>query len=364
MKLERLYKTAKTGAIQVFDIEILKDTYTVTWGQKDGKVQSKSTTCKPKNIGKSNETTAEAQAILEAKAVWTKKQKSGYSTSVSAPTTVSLPMKVKVWAKGKLPPKVEFPLLSTPKLNGLNGMYRLENDTLKLYSRGGDEYPAIPHLEDEIRKVMKHLDSKELNGELYIPNTHLQDITAAVKKPNDLSHKLEFHIFDIADSKAVFDVRHDSLILAECQITDLTYVKFLTGVDCYTHTDIENHYNACMAAGLEGTVIKDTDSLYEHNVRSNRQWKYKKAKDGEFKVTDFALDKNGHAVFVCELPDNTFKVKLKGTHEQRTEMAANASSYIGKWLTIEYETLSKSNVPLKPVGIAFRECDTNGNPTE
>ena len=255
MKLDRLYKTAKTGAIQVFDIEIVNDTYTVTWGQKDGKMQSKSTTCTPKNIGKTNETTGAEQATLEATAVWTKKQKLGYSLEATAPIVSKLPMKVKVWTKGKLPPKVNFHLISTPKYNGLNGLYKLEDDVLNLYSRGGDLLPAIPHLEQEVRQVMKYLDSKELNGELIIPNTHLQDITSAVKKPKALSKQLQFYIFDIADSSAVFDVRHDSLILAETHMKDLKYTKFVTGVDCFDHTDIENHYNACLKAGLEGTVI-------------------------------------------------------------------------------------------------------------
>jgi len=45
-------------------------------------------------------------------------------------------------------------------------------------------------------------------------------------------------------------------------------------------------------------------------------------------------------------------------------MAANAQDYIGKWLKIEYEMLSKDLTPLKPVGITFREVDINGEATE
>jgi len=195
MQLERLYKTSKTGAIQIIDMEITGDTYTRTWGQLDGKQQSKSTVAKGKNIGRANETTPEEQAILEAQSVWAKKQKAGYSTSSEAPTTVALPMKVKVF-KDQLK-NVIFPCVSTPKLNGVNATYRLVANELVLTSRGGEVYPPIPHLEEEVLDIMNRLATTELNGELYIHGEHLQDITSAVKKPKELSLKLTFNIFDV-----------------------------------------------------------------------------------------------------------------------------------------------------------------------
>jgi ATP-dependent DNA ligase len=361
-QLPRLYKQSKTGKTQIIDIMANNDTYTITWGVLDGAMQSKSTKATSKNIGKSNETSPSEQALLEAEALWAKKKKNGYSTDATAPTTVSLPMKVKVWTKDKLPPKVTFPLVSTPKINGVNGTYRLEDNTLNLYSRGGELYPPIPHLESEIKQVMEYLDSKELNGELYIPNTHLQDITSAVKKPKELSKSLEFHIFDIADSKAVYDVRRDSMILAECNLEDLKHIKFLTGMDCMDHSDIEFHYTSCMNSGLEGTVIKDPDNIYEHNVRSNRQWKYKKALDAEFQIAGVTEDKNGHPVFTFNSPGGQFKAKPKGTSEQRKAILEASKNYIGKFATVEYETLSKGSnglpgIPLKPVMIALRDVN-------
>ena len=58
------------------------------------------------------------------------------------------------------------------------------------------------------------------------------------------------------------------------------------------------------------------------------------------------------------------KLKLKGTNEERLAMAANAGSYIGKYLTVEYEMLSKDGVPQKPVGQYFRQVDANGEASE
>lgn len=368
MKLNRLYKLSTTGATQVIDMEIIGAVYTRTWGQLDGKMQSKATTAKPKNIGKANETSAEEQAIIEAKAVWTKKQKANYSTSMEAPVSVNLPMKVK--SLQDQIKNVVYPCVSTPKLNGVNGTYRLIDDELILTSRGGETYPPIPHLEDELREIMTMLNSNEVNGELYIHGEHLQDITSAVKKPKELSKRLTFNIFDIADSSADYDTRRDIMSFVECNTTENQYVIFLTGTECDDMNEIEIHYNQCMDAGLEGTVIKNLDGLYKHNTRSCAQFKYKKTLDDEFKVIGYDLDKNNHVVFKCTIDSRphkdpgVFKVKLKGTNEERLAMAAEADNYIGKFLKIEYETLSKDGIPLKPVGIMFRQVGENGEALE
>ena len=54
-KLNTLYKTSAKGATQVVNISYEGNSYTVEWGQKDGKQQTKTTECFPKNVGKSNE---------------------------------------------------------------------------------------------------------------------------------------------------------------------------------------------------------------------------------------------------------------------------------------------------------------------
>jgi hypothetical protein len=116
-------------------------------------------------------------------------------------------MKVKVWKPNTLPPKVSFPLYSQIKYNGVNAIYRRTNNQLQLFSRGGKLLPKIPHLESSIHILMDRLNSNELNGELYIHGTSLQQITSAVKKPNLLSSQLTFALFDIADSKANYEIR-------------------------------------------------------------------------------------------------------------------------------------------------------------
>jgi hypothetical protein len=129
--------------------------------------------------------------------------------------------------------------------------------------------------------------------------------------------------------------------------------------------ELEAHYLKAVSEGYEGTVIYNQDAEYRFNERSSSVYKYKKAIDAEFLVYAFDLDKNSHAVYHCHTPKGkSFKVKRKGTNEERTLDAQNASNNLRSWLKVEFETYSKDLIPLKPVGLCFRDCGTSGEPLE
>lgn len=370
MKLQRLYKKTKTGAIQVCDISTKGGTVFVSFGQLDGKMQEKFTLCKPKNVGKKNETTSEQQATLEALSKHAKKVKDGYVFTEDGEQVVFLPQKVKAYVGNEH--KINFPAYSTPKLNGINGTYWLLPDgSLKLTSRGGDEYPAIPHLESNIKKVMEMLDTDCLNGELYIHGQHLQDITSAVKKPKELSKSLEFHVFELPNYGATYHQRN--IIMKRAISLNSNFfedencnVPLIVGTKVDSAEDIEKEYEICMRLGLEGTVIYNAVSEYKFNERSSSVYKYKKTLDAEYNIVDCEVDKNGHPVFHCVTSSGAvFKVKPKGTDADRKQMVRDFESvFLNRWYKIEYETLSKDGKPLKPVGIGLRACNEKGEPIE
>ena len=360
MQLDPLYKSTKTGAIQVCNISVIGDTVTVEFGQLNGKMQSKSTVCTPKNVGRANQTSAEQQAILEAQAKHVDKVKSGYSTDISAPVTVQLPQKVKSYLDNKH--LVKYPAFTTPKLNGVNGTYWLINDQLTLTSRGGETYPAIPHLEEQIKQAMEFLGTDCLNGELYIHGEHLQDIQSAVKKPNKLSPKLQFHIFELPNINQQYHAK--STLFGKLNATlGLSHVIGITPISIESHEDATKWYDIHMLSGFEGSVIYNADAMYEFNVRSSSVLKYKGTLDLEVKLLSYNVDKNGHPVFNAIYNGKEFKVKPKGTDKERKDIISNfESQYKDHWYKIEYETFSKDGVPLKPVGLGLRDCDANGEP--
>ena len=357
-----LFKPAKTGATQQWSIEVQGDSFICTYGQLGGKMQTQVTKCESKNIGRANETTPEQQAQLEAEALIAKKIKSGYSYDSAAPTTVALAMKVKSY-QDQLN-NVRFPCYASAKLDGVNAIYRRSEGALTIYSRGGEVYPAIPHLDSLVHELMDLLGSHELNGELYIHNQHLQDVQSAVKKPNNLSSLLSFCVFDIADSTLPFGTRASLMhnVWDTFDTTIKSTVSVIYNVLCHSHEDIELHYNECVNFGYEGTVIKNSTALYQHNVRSSDMFKYKKTQSAEFLISGYNLDKNGLPVFVMKCTAGEFKAKPIGTKEFWAKF--NPNDYLGNYATIEYETLSKDGLPLKPIFISLRSMDTEGNPKE
>ncbi len=353
MKLPRLFKFTKTGKIQICDISVSGAVVSTTFGQLDGKLQTSTDTCSPKNTGRSNSTTAEQQAILEAQSKFAKKVKSGYSQELTSTPTVQLPQKVKTYQDNKH--LVSYPCYATPKYNGLNGTYWLLPDkTLKLTSRGGDELPPIPHLEPTILKMMEHFKTTCINGELYISGESLQNITSAVKKPKELSKSLVFIPFELP------------LVSAPYKDKAALLIKYIPIVYITREEMLEEFFTVTVEAGYEGIVIYNTDSIYQFNQRSSTVLKYKPVADAEYKILSYTADRNGHPVFTCETHDGKqFKVKPKGTDEERKQIITNFDSqYKNNYYKIEYEMLSDSGIPLKGIGIGLRSCDEQGNPVD
>ena len=353
MKLPRLHKFTKTGKIQICDISVSGAVVSTTFGQLDGKLQTSTDTCSPKNTGRSNSTTAEQQAILEAQSKFAKKVKSGYSQELTSTPTVQLPQKVKTYQDNKH--LVSYPCYATPKYNGLNGTYWLLPDkTLKLTSRGGDELPPIPHLEPTILKMMEHFKTTCINGELYISGESLQNITSAVKKPKELSKSLVFIPFELP------------LVSAPYKDKVALLIKYIPIVYITSEEMLEDFFTVTVEAGYEGIVIYNTDSIYQFNQRSSTVLKYKPVADAEYKILSYTTDRNGHPVFTCETHDGKqFKVKPKGTDEERKQIITNFDSqYKNNYYKIEYEMLSDSGIPLKGIGVGLRACDSNAEPLE
>lgn len=354
MILQTLYKPTKTGNTQQCIIEAYHGIVTVTFGLINGIQQRKSTKCEPKNVGRSNETTARQQAELEAKSKWDKKIKEGYSTTIQEKSNVNLPMKVYTYQEHSH--KIKFPCFVSPKLNGVNAEYHLLPEP-HITSRGGETYPIVHSRDDHVFDEMKKHSINSVNGEIYLHGHHLQDIQSAVKKPSDSKLQPEFLAFDLPAEKGNYSERLNKL--------NQTHIVNIATHIANSHDEIYALHSHFVSKGWEGAIVRNADGLYEYNTRSYDVLKLKDVMDAEFKILTYDIDKNAHPVFVCKTAEGkTFKVKPKGTDAERKEILRRIMYYVGEWYKIEFEMYSKDGIPLKPVGIGLRQCDSNGNPTE
>jgi hypothetical protein len=139
-----LYSKGKNGAYLIWRVWVEGAVVIQEFGQMGGKQQQSRREAKGKNIGRSNETTPEMQAELEAKAVWTKKSKRKYAESIEAlnnrPLLAMLDKNDK-WQDSKK--RVKYPAILQPKLDGNRSLSRNKDEAVLLTSREGVA-PGVP----------------------------------------------------------------------------------------------------------------------------------------------------------------------------------------------------------------------------
>lgn len=313
----------------------------------------------PKNVGRSNETTAEEQALLEWERAITKQTDKGYHLPGEEPDILPLPMLAKKYEKRM--DKVEFPVYVQPKLNGQRMLF----DGDRGWSRGGKE--IIPEVIQHLRCDTEGLI---LDGELILPdNQLLQETMKAVKKFRpELSPQLLYVVYDVVEEGMNFGDRHTKLSDWWSQHvegrTDLNIIHVMTHV-CTSHKEISERHTQYTQDGYEGTMVRDPSGEgYRIGHRSNQLLKVKDFVDSEFKIVDVVEGGGrfkGAAIFVCETEDgNQFNCTPEGSMDHRRSLYENRDSHINKYLTIRYQELSNDGIPLFPVGVGVRETKEGG----
>lgn len=371
-ELPVLYKMTSTGAIQQWSIEVGDDgvypTYTVTHGQKDGKLQSTTTTVKQgKNIGKANETTPMTQCKSEALSLWTKQQKrKGYTAHIPTEKP-KLPMLAKSFDKDGH--KIVWPAMAQPKLDGIRCMAEIDlRGNVVLKSRQNKMFLSLGHIADAIKHYAPDLLGHTLDGELY--NHQLKDdfqrLVSAIKrdKASAESSLIQYHIYDVFTDED-FEDRIDSL-------NKLCFGNRCGGVLQIVPTcEVKNKdefyecYHDFVHGGYEGAMIRNFKGPYEQNRRSPNLQKFKSFKDMEFKIVGAYENKGkqeGQCTFTCITKDGAeFGVKPKGSDEQRRKYWTDfqAGLLTGKMMTVRFFewTTSEPPVPRFPVGIAIRDYE-------
>lgn len=366
-----LYAKSKTGAIKQWSVSVKGSTITVVHGQVGGAMQEQVTEVKKgKNIGKSNETTPEIQARLEAGSKWNKQIDKDYRENVDDIPESTLPPLAKKYQDAKDQLGDEYDALC--KLDGVRCTLFHNNGDIRFQKRGGGDYPVIERIAEEMwEKVWSHSPRTVVDTELYCHGMYLEDIVSAVKKHNFDTEQISAYVFDIFDPTApemVWTERHAAYksMLAESG----PHVFSVKSRRITEESEMLAFHDIVVGMDYEGLVLRKLDAKFVFGHRTGDFQKYKVPKDKEFKVIRFDVDKNGCAVPWCYIDNQIdssrteFKAPLIGTREYQQEIAQNQEDYIGKHLKVVFEAYSKYGVPAKPKGHVFRELDSDGNPEE
>lgn len=377
-KFPTLYGVSSKGVTKVWDIQVsqyAKDAViTVSHGQLGGKIQhSPETIREGMNIGKSNETSPYEQACLEAQSKWSKKHDSNYTehlpkidAGMGKITLKLLPMlaqKYKERAK-----HLVWPAYIQPKLNGVRCLVERKGDKINFWSRKAKLYKNFNlYMEQEFLSFMK--DGEILDGEMYNHgDMSFQELMSLIKDEKTPDLKMlkayvQFHCYDHPDTSLGFKDRY----IKWCGgvPNGLNYVRLVETRPIVQHSTDNRHtidrYHAQFTNdGYEGSIIRSGgDEPYNFQYRDNQLQKHKDFLDDEFKIVgckEGTGKDEGKAIFRCITKDKKeFDVRCKGADEVRIEQWQNRKNYMNKMLTVKYQTLSDSGIPVFPVGVAIRE---------
>ena len=376
--MKKLFKYDSKGKIREWSVKTEGDSYIVSHGLKDGKIQEKTTVCKAKNIGKSNETTPEEQALLEAKAKHVfQVVRDDYHEDVEKSGLQLRPMLAMDYRK--VGHRVDWKRAWTqPKLDGLRltaGNRWIDNSDHEMMTRKGDTY-NVPHLMESTKMLLRivndicdkqgHSQCQALDGEAYIHGLPLQKITSLARKyRKGKTEQLKYYIFDLIIPDMGFGKRYNILVKALREFNKIDNDHFvLVPVDTATNEDqMKELHGKYLEQGYEGLMIRHHDAHYGYGKRSADLFKYKEFFDCEALIIDIWSDKNNNCMLTVQLKNGLeCGVTPKRTHDARKEMLNQKDDLIGKWITVKYQALTDDGNLQFPVGLDIRECDAEGNP--
>lgn len=360
----------------------------------------------PTNVGKSNETTSEEQAIKELKSLYLDKLKKGYDRydrfipeTVSRNSLVgvledivaktntdasgfSKPMKCQPFQLGK----VKYPAYAQPKYNGVRATIcrdkfskDLFNDTpILILSKEGVKY-ELKHLYKQFDVILNRLenmgiDNPILDGEVYLPNTPVTTIGGAARNSKNPIHpKLQFVIFDLSiENYTQVERLHFVDAILGCTDVNIQSNNF-TNPRVYVSRRIQvnndeqalEYLDECLKYGYEGCVVREFEPEYAFGQRPKTIRKLKKFEDAEFEIIDIVPYGNGLSnvgtgckfILRNDSNDLVFESVPLGTTQERLEMLKNKEVLIGKQATAKFYERTINDIPFHSNVISIRDYE-------
>jgi ATP-dependent DNA ligase len=301
-----------------------------------------------KNVGRSNETSEEEQAIKEAIALYNKKLDAVLDEDNFLPM-LAQPYKKATSSSRKV--EASYPAYQQPKYDGVRCTVKPDKT---FWTRKGKQISS--NIVEHIAAALPETDYI-LDGELILPKEYtFQETVSAVKKYNSHTSLLGLYVYDVYTTDT-YENRYSYL-----QSLDLQAPLYLCPTEEVTsEEEFISKSLLLIEAGYEGSMYRSKSGLYKPNVRSADLLKYKIAEDAEFEIISVLEGKGkelGCAIFECKVNENdTVKVTPNATTFERKEMFDNKEKYIGKMYTIKFFGYTDKGNLRFPKGIAIRDYE-------
>jgi DNA ligase-1 len=174
--------------------------------------------------------------------------------------------------------KLEYPLLASPKIDGIRCL------TFKKGAPKSRKLKDIPN--KYICEVLTKIGIEGLDGELVIPGAkNFGEVSSAIMsregKPN-----FEYHVFDVWNVEAPYTDRLEVLAaLLYYQLTmPVSVIKFLSQKKMKNAAAVERYEKRCLEQGFEGVMLRSPGGKYKYGRSTLREQillKVKRFEDSE-----------------------------------------------------------------------------------
>lgn len=314
---------------------------------------------KPKNLGRSNETTAEEQAISEVKSFITSKLDEGYSLTIEEAKTNSAVFPMLAQELTKNLKKVDWKsTFVSPKLDGMRCLIFVKENSITLMSRKGKAISTMPHIEkgfaDWRDSGLIHVGDI-FDGELYVHGEGFQSNMSFIKKYQEgLSERIIFNCYDVVSNEA-YKSRWDYV----SKLPSSDFFSVVGAYECENLEQVREYHKSFLSEGYEGTMLRHGDTGYEQSKRSYSLLKFKDFIDIQLPILDIIPAEQrpewGIPVFHWEgAIDDVIKAGVKMSHKDRCHILSNKDEYIGKMAEIRFFEYTDRGVPRFPIMVGIR----------
>lgn len=264
--------------------------------------------------------------------------------------------------------------------NGISGRVRKRADgSISIRSRQNREFLWLEHIRSNMKEFFMYLpEGCGIDGVMYTHELTFEELTSAVKTEktkHHLNHLAKFYILDIIIPSMILEERIKVLKNAYRQFLKDGNINtdffIITHSYAKSNADIMSLHDQSVICGYEGLSIRwlagpnptqrQIERSWYKGRRNNNLLRYKRFINEEGIVVG-VHNGEGHegnlAIFtIRDERGNEFSIRPRGSFERRRHWLQYPEKCIGKPYTFRYFKLTDHNVPLSPVGIAFRDYD-------
>jgi DNA ligase-1 len=258
---------------------------------------------------------------------------------------------------------------ASPKLHGARALgFRTDEGKWELYSRNGNRWETMSHIERELEEKLAALDITFLDGELYCQEMEFEEIqsaTRSVRVKHPRVEEIGYFIFWVGDKEDFFEKKaistEDGLeklrqleetLHMGWHVEEPRTFEFLPYVEVDLPEDAVRIRLLFVSHGFEGAVYRHRKVGYDYR-RSDFLLKDKPFKEEDFRCVGFEEGEGKNTgslgAIIVELDSGQqCKVGTGFTDEMRDEVWKNKDFFLGKYAEVKYGKISRYGKLIEP----------------